>query len=207
MLEEKRFQISLIISFLIHSSVLFYLPPFQTSILPKVITPLEVTYFKLERESEEKKTEDKFISKSYIKPPPFIDRGVFNVKRQNLEKEPISIEKFTLEKKVILPEIPLPKITSPAYFSYYQKIREKIRICAYRNYTRPEEGEVYLSFCIASNGSLKKIDLQEEKSKATEYLKNIALKSVRDGSPYPAFPKDLEFGELSFNVIISFEAE
>lgn len=207
MLGEKKFQISLIISFLIHSSVLFYLPPFQTPILPKTITPIEVTYLKLEKEFKEKKAENKIISKSYVKPPPFIDRGIFNIKRQKLQKEPISIEKFALEKKVILPEIPSPKITSPAYLTYYQKIREKIRICAYRNYTCPEEGEVYLSFCVASNGSLKKVDLQEEKSKATEYLKNIALKSVRDGSPYPAFPKDLEFGELSFNVIISFEAE
>jgi len=206
-IEEKRFEISLIVSFFIHSFVLFRLPSFQGFDLPKVITSIEVTYHKLEREIE-KKTEEKTSSKSFLKsPPPFIDKGISDIKRPKIQKEPISIDKLVFEKKITLPEIPSPNMTSSAYLSYYQRVREKIRLCAYRNYTHPEEGEICLSFCISSDGNLKKINLQEERSAQSEYLKKIALKSIQDASPFPVFPKDLEFPELFFNVIISFEAE
>jgi len=35
----------------------------------------------------------------------------------------------------------------------------------------------------------------------------VAEKSIFDASPFPAFPKDLDYPELSFNVIISFQIE
>lgn len=207
MSEEKRFQISLVISFFIHSLVLFRLAFFQSFIQSKTITPLEVTYHhKLEREEE---IEDKTISKSSLKfPPSFIDKSIFDIKRDQIQKELFgSPEKISFEKKIILPEIPSPSMNSPVYLNYYQKVREKIRACAYRNFIKPEQGEIYLSFTIASNGELKRLFIIEEKSSQSIYLKNIALKSIRDASPFPLFPKDLEFSELSFNVIISFKVE
>jgi TonB family protein len=209
MFGERRFQISLIISVLIHSLVLFHLPFSESLILPKVITPIEVTYHhKLEREE----AEDKVISKSFLKFPlslidTLIDKSIFDIKRHQIQKEPFSPEKIAFEKKIILPEIPSPNINSPVYLNYYQKIREKIRMCAYQNFIKPEQGEIYLSFTITSNGELKKLSLIEEKSSQSVYLRDIALKSIQDASPFPSFPKDLEFSELSFNVIISFEVE
>jgi len=202
---KKRFKISLLISFFVHSLLLFRLPHFQSFIQPKVIQPLEITYHKLEIEE---KSQDKIISKSHLKiPPPFVDEDISEIKKQIIRKEPISIDKISFEKKITLPEIPHSDISNPAYLSYYKRVREKIRFYAYKNYTQAEEGEVYLSFSISSDGSLKRLGLKEEKSSKSQYLKRIALKSIRDASPFPSFPKELDFSELSFNIIISFEIE
>ena len=99
------------------------------------------------------------------------------------------------------------RINSPSYISYYQIIREKIRRCAYQSYTRQDAGEVYMSFVISLNGELNDLKVVDEKSVRNDYLRSIALQSVKEASPYPAFPKDLEYPQLSFNVIISFEIE
>jgi hypothetical protein len=99
------------------------------------------------------------------------------------------------------------RISSPSYISYYQIIREKIRRCAYQSYTRQDAGEVYMSFVIASNGELNNLKVVDERSVHNDYLRSIALQSVKEASPYPAFPQDLEYPQLSFNVIISFEIE
>ena len=91
--------------------------------------------------------------------------------------------------------------------NYYQLVREKIRRCAYQNYSRTDTGEVYLTFIINSDGSLKDIRLVEEKSSAAGYLKDIALQSVKDASPFPPFSKELDYPKLTFNVVISFAIE
>lgn len=114
---------------------------------------------------------------------------------------------IAIKKKIALTPVELKKITSPSYISYYQIVREKIRRCAYQNYTSQDTGEVYISFVIASDGNLINAKVIEEKSTPNSYLKEIALKSLKDASLFPAFPKDLDYPELSFNVIISFEIE
>ena len=93
------------------------------------------------------------------------------------------------------------------YKSYYQTIRERIRNFAYVNYLRYGEGEVYLSFILSSDGSLKDIKIFDAKSTNDAYLRDTALKSINDSSPFPSFPKSLAYPELSFNVIISFEVD
>ena len=60
---------------------------------------------------------------------------------------------------------------------------------------------------ITTSGQIKDAKINEEKSSTHSYLKEIAKKSIYDASPFPNFPKDLDFSELSFNVIISFEVE
>ncbi len=94
---------------------------------------------------------------------------------------------------------------NPLYKNYYGIIRENIKKEAYRNYTKYEEGEVYLSFVISSEGALLDINLFKEKSKASEFLQNVALRSVKNAAPYPKFPAELNYPKLTFNVIISFE--
>jgi TonB family protein len=86
-------------------------------------------------------------------------------------------------------------------------VREKIRRAAYQNYTRIETGEVYVSFIISNDGYLKEIKLIPEKSSPIPYLRETALKSIKEASPFPNFPKDLDYPQLSFNVVISFEIE
>ena len=118
-----------------------------------------------------------------------------------------SSEITAIKKKITLPAIEMAKIDNPSYISYYQIVREKIRRSAYQNYTRNETGEVYVSFIISNDGYIKDVRLADEKTTANDYLKNIALRSIRDASPFPNFPKELDYPQLSFNIIISFEIE
>ena len=114
---------------------------------------------------------------------------------------------IAIKKKITLPAVGVNKNTNPSYISYYQLVREKIRRCAYYNYSHTETGEAFVTFVISSDGYLKDVRLVEDKSSPSAYLKEIALRSVRDASPFPNFPKDLDYPSLSFNVIISFEIE
>ena len=119
----------------------------------------------------------------------------------------MSSQVLAIKKKISLPAIEMAKINNPSYISYYQIVREKIRRSAYQNYTHNETGEVYISFIITNDGYIKDVRLAEEKTTANDYLKNIALRSIRDASPFPNFPKELDYPQLSFNIIISFEIE
>ena len=119
----------------------------------------------------------------------------------------INSQVLAIKRKITLPAIEMAKIDNPSYISYYQIVREKIRRSAYQNYTHNETGEVYVSFIISNDGYIKDVRLAEEKTTANDYLKNIALKSIRDASPFPNFPKELDYPQLSFNIIISFEIE
>jgi len=112
-----------------------------------------------------------------------------------------------IKKKITLPPIEMAKINNPSYISYYQVVREKIRRSAYQNYTQNETGEVYVSFIISNDGYIRGVRLVDERTTANDYLKNIALGSVKDASPFPNFPKELDYPQLSFNIIISFEIE
>jgi TonB family protein len=66
---------------------------------------------------------------------------------------------------------------------------------------------VYLSFIISTEGYLREVRLVEEKSSFSPYLREIALRSIKEASPFPDFPKELDYPQLTFNVVISFEIE
>jgi len=153
-------------------------------------------------------------------PPPFVDRQDILKESNNpllaqkslfapsvLRKPEIQPDIIAVKKKVSLPQVDIDKINNPSYVSYYQVVREKIRRCAYRNYGSSDMGEVYISFIVSSAGYLEQARLIDEKSSANDYLRGIALRSVNDASPFPKFPPELDYSQLSFNVIISFEIE
>jgi len=228
MFSDKIFMTTLVISAIAHGVILFQNPNLNLNNLPKdkKETILEVSYLKPPLETKEfpksavpKKEPflrlSSKITANKTNPPPYIDRE--NIFRKN--KEMVS-QKYTftrpafirpdiiaVKKKITLPPIDLDKIDNPSYISYYQIVREKIRRTAYQNYTRAEVGEVYLTFLIFSDGSLKAIHLIEEKSSPSPYLKEISLRSIKEASPFPNFPKELDYPQLSFNVVISFEIE
>lgn len=110
-------------------------------------------------------------------------------------------------KRVInLPNVPGEIARSPAYKSYYQIIRDRIKKLAYRNYKKLYEGEVFMTFVVDSTGELLAVELKKDKSSTSEYLSTIALESVEGSAPYPPFPEKLKNNKkLTFNVIISFE--
>ncbi len=113
------------------------------------------------------------------------------------------------ERKISIPLLKSEKITNPRYLSYNQTIRQKIRQRAYSyvNHADFEAGRVYLTFIVSSKGFLKKINIVEEKTSANAYLRKTGLRSIKESSPFPPFPQDLKYPELTFNVVISFEVK
>lgn len=115
-------------------------------------------------------------------------------------------EDIAFKKLISMPSIPGETAKSPEYKDYYQIIREKIRRYAYSNYKRLQEGRVFLTFSLRSDGKLIDAKVNAGKSSKNEYLREIALKSVTDAAPFQEFPAKLKNNDaLSFNVIISFE--
>ena len=95
---------------------------------------------------------------------------------------------------------------NPAYMSYYRLIREKIRASAYQNYTTTKKGEVIVNFMILNNGTLQKININPG-SVSSRILRSIALKSVEESAPFPAFPAELsKYSQLQFNISIYFKS-
>ncbi len=203
-------------------------PNFSLGIMPKQNkkSMLEVSYVKSARPAKEypKVTlpkNDPYIDLSAkvittkMNPAPFVDKEkLFKtpteaITRSNLFTKPAlgKPDIIAVRKKISLPPVNLEKINNPSYISYYQIVREKIRRAAYQNYSRSEVGDVYLSFLILEGGSLKTVRLVEEKSSPSPYLREIALRSIKEASPFPNFPKELDYPQLSFNVVISFEIE
>jgi len=158
------------------------------------------------------KLDSKVVAENKV-PPPYVEQDNLAKavklqpdRRSGFPKPAFAApELIAIKKKISLPPIEMAKIDNPSYINYYQIVREKIRRSAYQNYTHNETGEVYLSFIISCGGEIKDARLVEEKTHAGDYLKDIALSSIKDASPFPNFPKELDYPQLSFNIIISFE--
>lgn len=229
---DKVFQIALLVSLAAHGVILLSNPQLNLP-LPfkdKKETKMEVSYLKELTPPKEEARPQPAREESQMKlparpnaarmpPPPFIDidkEAIFKKTREaNPEKQVFNKPKpaelkpdiIAVKKKITLPALDIDKIDNPSYISYYQIVREKIRRCAYQNYARSETGEVYLSFIVFSDGTLGQMRLVEEKSSASPYLRDIAARSIKEASPFPNFPKELDYPQLSFNVVISFEIE
>jgi hypothetical protein len=98
-------------------------------------------------------------------------------------------------------------IKTMLYTEYAQAIKDKVTQTVAQNYKGTEAGKVALELVILSNGKFKEVKIVEERSEASQKLKDIALKSARNASPYPAFPETLHSSELGFNILIAFEKE
>jgi protein TonB len=236
MFSEKIFNIALGTSLLIHLTILAQNPNLiLLSNQPRKNTRMEIVYLKKAPEPEpgpqsqskpqykkppEMSKDDVFLKLSdKIKitagkvsigsdvPKPSRDNSFIKELAFNKPSIAIKPDIIVMERKITLPPIEADKINSPTYISYYQIVREKIRRAAYQNYAHTETGEVYASFVISASGELMENRLIEEKSSPSQYLKAISLKSIKDASPFPAFPKELDYPKLSFNVIISYTIE
>ncbi len=231
MFSNKTFAIAFALSIITHGIILFKNPNLNLNILAKDKKEpiLEVSYVKSPQESQKSEQylkstltkKEPFLKKSTkitaakTLPPPFIDReNIFKRNKESISQKyvfnkPAFVKPdiIAVKKKITFPPVGIDKIDNPSYISYYQIVREKIRRAAYHNYTHAEVGEAYLSFLISSDGSLKAAQLIEEKSSPIAYLKEISLRSIKEASPFPNFPKELDYPQLSFNVVISFEIE
>lgn len=122
--------------------------------------------------------------------------------------EKVRTYNMTAKKAVSVPPLQSEKINNPSYANYYSLVRGRIKQRAYFNYSANSEyyaGEVYLTFILTSDGSLKELQILEDRTTAGQYLRTIGLKSIKEAVPYPPFPKELRYPELTFNVVISFQ--
>ncbi|MFA5362101.1 MAG: energy transducer TonB [Candidatus Omnitrophota bacterium] len=221
---DRIFQITFLISFFAHSVVLFANSGLQFHSRDRREVPVEITYVRNKapeyKETVLSKKEERLrMSAARISvknmPPPFISKEDMLKNNSTMLSRKADFVKPTVpkpditavKKKINLPPVDLNKIDNPSYLGYYQIVREKIRRSAYQSYTKTETGEVYLTFLIARNGSLVDVRLNSERSSPSVYLKEVASHSIRVASPFPLFPKELDYPQLSFNVIISFEIE
>ncbi|MEK6727319.1 MAG: TonB family protein [Candidatus Omnitrophota bacterium] len=224
---NKVFQIALLVSVIAHGIILFQNPNLYNPQHKEKKQQLEVSYVKPPQETKRPERSGKLpkgepflnippkISLDKRIPPPFIDKGnilkrdkIMPMRNLDFAKPSAArLDILAIKKKITLPPIEMNKINNPSYISYYQIVREKIKRAAYQNYTGRETGEITISFVISSDGILKDLRLLEERSSASEYLREIALRSVKDASPFPNFPKELDYPRLSFNLAITFEIE
>lgn len=227
MFSDRVFLVTFIISFIAHGVILMQNPDFHLPQIIKKEKPVEVSYVKPARErrqiiSRESEREEPLplppptkISAKKIAPPPFIEKEELpREERESLFKRPVftkpsfmKSDVISVKKIITLPPVEIDKINNPTYINYYQIVREKIRRAAYQNYSRTDTGEVFLSFVILRDGSLTDARLIEEKSAPNAYLREIASKSIQQAAPFPVFPAELDYPQLSFNVVISFEIE
>ena len=121
------------------------------------------------------------------------------------ERKPEKLKGVKVTKEVEVPMLKSEKINTPAYVTYYQIVRDRIRDRAYANYTKLSVGEVYITFIIRADGSLDALQIMESKSAANDFLREVGLKSVQEAAPFPIFPNDLNYPELTFNIQISFQ--
>jgi len=92
------------------------------------------------------------------------------------------------------------------YIEYYELIREKIKKYVAKNYTRPtKEGRVDVTFTLSRNGILEDILIDVNRSANNIFLRNAALRSVKQASPFPPFPNSLEGESLAFSIAIIFK--
>lgn len=222
--ESVKFLGFLGVSFAIHMSLFIVMPYHALTQAIRPLKPIEVSYkqavtrrpqepaqnqaiglLPLHRQYEKNKfpaLSEKKIYTEFIKNEIFKEKQTMEAAYEPLHKEDSS----ALKKNVSLPNIPGETFKTPEYKSYYQVIREKIRRFAYYNYRKLQEGEVFLTFSLTSQGELADVAVNEQKSSKDDYLRNIALNSIKEAAPFGDFPEKLKKNQkLSFNVIISFE--
>jgi TonB family protein len=227
MFTERIFQVCFSISILVHAAILLANSNFSIFSARKPQEQwVKVSYVKVPQPKESvkplgQKRETPLdqlppkITPEAKAPLPYMDKeNLIKANKQALSPSgDFSKPEFTqpdmiaIKKKITLPPVDMEKIDNPSYISYYQIVREKIKRAAYQNYNRTETGEAYLSFIVSKYGALEEVRLVEEKSSANSFLRQIALRSIRDAAPFPFFPKELDYQRLSFNVVISFEVE
>jgi hypothetical protein len=118
--------------------------------------------------------------------------------------KPEHMRDMELSRKVSIRPVLSQKINNPVYTVYSQMVRDRIEEKAYQNYDKMEAGFVYLSFVLDDHGVLKDAQIIPEKTSASEHLQEIAIKSLRDASPFPAFLKGMTLWEYPFEIEIQY---
>jgi len=225
-MESRIFYYSLIFSLLIHITVISVFSTNRSiKIFEKQLKQIEVIYKSLPQTKKvnstsdykpvniQKQTKLKKAIKLTNKKDGFIPYTRENIRDISRMIEPFRSSKkidsrlkiSELNKKTYVSVHKPEKITNPKYLNYYDLIGKRIREKATFNLRNadPEQGEVYVTFVLASNGRLEQIKIKEDKTFASTYLRQAAIKSVNDCNPFPPFPKGFDYPLFTFKVSIS----
>ena len=121
------------------------------------------------------------------------------------ERAPERVKGLKVTKEVSIPLLKSEKIDTPGYAMYTNIIRDRIRERAYVNFVKYAGGDVYLTFIVKSDGTLTDVQVLQNRSQASEALCTSGMDSIREAAPFPPFPKELNYPELTFNIQISFQ--
>jgi len=217
MYDGKTFKIAVLVSVLIHSALFFSIPNLSFFPSRKSLENLKITYYKIKQEPKpktiaRKKTEPvaeklpEIKKEEMLRPPKPAKEEVKKVERETRHIKPVEKKEEKKFEAVVKEE--KDDARKATYISYYRAVREKIKRYADRNYLRNRrlgEGEVFLSFVVASSGELLQVKVVTGRSVDDPLLRNIGMNSIRDANPFPSFPKGMSQYQITFNVIIAFE--
>ncbi|MCM8765359.1 MAG: energy transducer TonB [Candidatus Omnitrophica bacterium] len=211
---DKIFLRAFLVSLVGH--LLFFFPwqGFKNKQSPKYFPEVEVNYFEIKPKLEEVK-----IVKTGTKEEKKVEEEIKEERKieveQELKEEKKETELVNKKKNVSSPITPEEEWVGrdfkalskePVFLDYYRAIREKIKISAQRN--KPlffKAGEICIFFILDSKGNLRRLKIIEAKSSHDPLLREIALRSVEEASPFPPFPQELKREQIAFNIIIAFE--
>lgn len=226
----RPLQWALLISLTIHAAVLTIFSVFHIKNLPQVTPKLQVAYVVPAQKKVQPQIQPPLKNETTFKEKDLKD-DLDILSKKNDQSLRLNDEIRTMEKSrsdiqlgrkaapqvrsfqdsnriVTVPFFKSEKITNPKYLSYTDTIRQKIRQTAQRFYNSLDtkyKGKVYLAFVISRDGSLKDVRIIEARTQANDQLRQLALRSFRESSPFTPFPKDLDYPELSFNVELGFQ--
>jgi len=142
---------------------------------------------------------DGTIPVSLVKERSSLPFGMFD------ERKPDLMRAMELSHKISIMPITSEKINNPVYAAYNEMVRDRIKEKVYENYDRMDAGSVYLTFLLDEHGVLKAAQIIPEKTTASEHLQQIAMKSLREASPFPPFLKGMNLSEYPFNIEIQYQ--
>ncbi len=124
-----------------------------------------------------------------------------------VDRKRVIIQASAMAHKISVTPIKSEKINNPAYAAYNEMVRSRIETKVYENYQQTlEGGGVYLTFVIGADGSLKASQILDDRSHASQGLKDVSLKSIKDCT-FPPFLKGMTLPEYTFNIEIQFQVK
>ncbi|MEK6564384.1 MAG: energy transducer TonB [Candidatus Omnitrophota bacterium] len=223
---NRNFPWALAISLSAHILILFSLSVLNILPKDKIIKGIEVNYLKikpavLEKAGIKSKTRDNPDKLSLSQPLSLSADNKFSpfsgAKRDDVlamfskpaQKPALGKIEFLRDAPIKLSEVEMESslklARKPAYLTYNNFLRERIRRCLYNKFSEvSDEGVVCLKFALKADGSLLEYLVIDEKSQASERLKRMAVEGLLDASPFPPLPKELDSPLATFSVIIHF---
>lgn len=234
-IEKKLFKKAMSVSFVTHILVIALLSIPHTNSLkfPKPVQSFEITYKSVKAVNQPKK-KVAIKDLKVIKKPQRQERQKVKVltKKSNMfsvigdrlkdiskmsgqllasREKNTDLTMLDVGRKITLTPLTTAKITNPKYLIYNNDMESAIsrnikqKAYTYVNHADFQAGKVYLTFVLASSGMLKQVQIIESKTFANDYLRSVALRSIKESSPFPPFPIGFNYPEFTFNLLISFQ--